>query len=126
MLINLLFLIPCKVTHLYLHSTYLEWENKRQHTYHYQSHNNLQRQSHLDVVHKRVAACLHHECVGRSREWRGKAHACSKRNGKEHRVGTYAYCRSRGQGYRRHKHSCGCIADEHRKERRGEVDARLA
>ena len=52
------FLSSCLKEHVFL-SKILEWEQQRQYSYHYDSHYYLQRQSHLYIVHKRIATCLH-------------------------------------------------------------------
>lgn len=56
-------------------------------------------------------------------ERRGKAHAGAQRNRKEEGIRTHTYLLGRHQGNRSHQHSRSCIADKHRHQRSGEVDA---
>lgn len=97
------------VTHFYLS----EREQQRQHKRHYYSDDNLQGQSHFDVVAELVASGVHHKGVGRCGERRGKTHACAKGHGKQEGVGTCSYFHGRAHGDGSHEHGSGGVADKH-------------
>ena len=40
-------------------------EQQGKHEGHDNADNNLQRQTHLDIIHKRIASCFHHKSIGR-------------------------------------------------------------
>lgn len=47
-------------------------EQQGKHEGHDNADNNLQRQTHLDIIHKRIASCFHHQRIGRSRKGEAK------------------------------------------------------
>ena len=101
---------------------FLEWEQQRQYKYHHNTHDNLQRQTYLDVIHEGILTGRHHECIRRSRERRSKAHAGCYRYCKEERsrINTNLYRTIHGN--RCQKYRCSRIADKHRHQRSGEID----
>ena len=70
-------------------------KQQRQDESHHHADDDLQRQTHLHIVHKRVTTRLHHQCIRRRGEWRGEAHAGSQGDRKE-------------EGIRTHTHLLGC------------------
>ncbi len=52
----------------------LEWEDYRKNENHNDSHDDLERKTHLDIIHKCVLTSWHHKGIWRRREWRREAH----------------------------------------------------
>ena len=86
-----------------------EWKDQ----YHHYADDDLERQTHLYVVHKLILTSLHHQRIGWGREGRSKAHASSEGHGKEERVGTSVDTGSRCHGDGRHQYGGGGVADKH-------------
>ena len=53
-------------------------EQQGKHEGHEDADNNLQRQTHLDIIHKRIASGFHHQRIGRCGEGRGETHTAPK------------------------------------------------
>ena len=100
-----------------------EREEQRQGKHHDNPHDDLQRQPDFHVIHKGVLSRRHHQGIGRSGERRSETHAGRHRHRKQERHGTDTYLQGALQGYRSHQHSSHRIADEHRHQRSGEVNA---
>ena len=90
------------------------------HEGHHHTDDDLQRQTYLYIIHKRVTTRRHHQRIRRSGERRGEAHTGSQGYRQEEGVWTHPYLLRCHPGNRRHENRRGGIADKHRHERGGE------
>lgn len=100
----------------------LETINKGQGKNHDERHDDLQRQTYLNIVNGFVTTGRHHQGIGRCGERRCKTHAGGYGYGHEHGDGTYPLRRGGRKGNGSHEYGCHGVRNEKGEERSGQVN----